>query len=205
MCSHTPASLSYCALQTMIDRHAIHADGTLHADHQRCVIRFVRVLTHPVDRVWTSITDPAHLIEWWGDAGADLRAGGAFVVRWLNTDDDGNTATLHGTITDLEPPNLLEIAGDIHGVLRFALHQVDLGTLLTFSSTVDLPGEVRTKILAGWHFHLDALATTLAAGSVDLAGLSGWPAIHQRYEERAQSTPRPNTRNLGVNVVKTVT
>jgi uncharacterized protein YndB with AHSA1/START domain len=169
----------------VIDPHAIRADGTLHADHQRCVIRFVRVLSHPVDSVWTAITDPAHLLEWWGDANAELRVGGAFVIRWRNTDDDGNTVTMHGTISALEPANLLEITGDVHGVLRFALRPVDLGTRLAFSSTVDLPAEIRTKILAGWHFHLDALATTLAGCSVDLAGLPGWPEIHQRYEERA--------------------
>ena len=46
---------------------------------------------------------------WWGDADLDLTDGGRFTLRWLNTDDHGNAATLDGTISKLDPPRLLEI------------------------------------------------------------------------------------------------
>lgn len=59
--------------------------------------------------MWEALTDPAELRKWWGDADLDLVDGGRFALRRLNTDEDGNTATLDGAISKLDPPRLLEI------------------------------------------------------------------------------------------------
>jgi len=158
------------------------ADGVLEitgGDH--AVLRFSRRIAHPVERVWAALTDPAELIGWWGQAEVDLVEGGKFVLRWLNTDDQGHTAVLHATITRLDPLRLLELTGDLHGVLRFELRPAPGGTLLTFSSTLRLPAPYRTRVLAGWHWHLDALAAALEGGHADLAGVSGWEQIHEAY------------------------
>jgi uncharacterized protein YndB with AHSA1/START domain len=164
------------------------ADGTLEKrDDGQAVIRFERRLDHPVERVWAAITDPAQMSGWWGDADVDLREGGRFDVRWLNTDEKGDSAHMHGTIERLEPGRLIEIHGDIHGVLLVELEPSGEGrTLLRFSSTLDLPDEFRTKVLAGWHTHLDALATVLAGGSVDLENIveEGWEDAHAAYVAR---------------------
>lgn len=151
------------------------------------VLRFERRLKHPVERVWAALTEPEELLGWWGEAEVDLVEGGRFSVRWLNTDEHGNGAVMRATITRLEPPNLLETSGDIHGVLRWELRpDGDDGTVLTFSSTLELPDEYRTKVLAGWHYHLDALAEILEGRSVDLVGLPNdcWRLIHERYAAR---------------------
>jgi uncharacterized protein YndB with AHSA1/START domain len=150
------------------------ADGTT-------VLRFERRLAHPVEDVWGAITEPSRLIAWWGDADVELRPGGRFVVRWLNTDEEGNRAVMDATITELDPPRVLEMSGDIHGVLRFELEPDGDATVLTFTSTLDLPDEFRTKVLAGWHFHLDALGHALDGRSTDLVQLPGWESIHERY------------------------
>ena len=71
---------------------------------------------------------------------------------------------MHATITRLDPPHLLETTGDPHGVLRWELRPDGSGTLLTFSSTVELPEAYRSRVLAGWHWHLDALAEVVADG-----------------------------------------
>jgi uncharacterized protein YndB with AHSA1/START domain len=160
-------------------------DGVVDVVGDHCVLRFVRVLHHPVADVWAGLTRPEQLARWWGDADLDLVTGGRFVLRWFNRDDDGHEAVLHGTIRALEPPHLLEIAGDLHGTLRFELRPTDAGTELSFTSTVTLPEAFRTKVLAGWHFHLDALARFLDGGSTDLVHVAGWDAIHDRYERRA--------------------
>jgi uncharacterized protein YndB with AHSA1/START domain len=162
------------------------ADGTLEKrDDGKAVIRFERRIGHPVERVWAAITEPAGMIGWWGDAEVDLREGGRFDVRWLNTDENGDSAHMHATISALDPPRLLELDGDIHGVLRFELEPVDggSGTRLRFSSTLELPEEFRTKVLAGWHTHLDALETALDGGSVDLVNIAGgdWEDTHAAY------------------------
>ena len=167
------------------------ADGTLETrDDGRAVIRFERELAHPPERVWAAITEPHEMIGWWGDAQVDLREGGRFDVRWLNTDENGDSAHMHGTITELDPPRVIEVEGDIHGVLRFELESAEgSGTRLRFSSTLELPGEFRTKVLAGWHTHLDVLSTVLAGGSVDLVNIADgdWKSTHDAYVAREGS------------------
>jgi len=149
------------------------ADGT-------ATIRFVRRLPHPVESVWSAITDPQEMSRWWGDCEVDLREGGAFVVRWRN-EHEGKRAVMHATITRLDPPRLLETDGDMHGVLRWELEPEGDGTRLTFSSTHELPEDFRTKVLAGWHWHLDALAAALEGGQADLVELPGWQDVHDAY------------------------
>lgn len=164
------------------------ADGSLETrDDGRAVIRFERRIAHPVERVWAAITEPSEMIGWWGDAEVDLREGGRFDVRWLNTDENGDSAHMRATITALDPPHLIEVEGDIHGVLRFELDpEGGSSTRLRFSSTLDLPDEFRTKVLAGWHTHLDALATVLDGGSVDLVNIADgdWQETHSAYVAR---------------------
>jgi len=161
------------------------ADGVLETrDDGKQVLRFERRLDHPIERVWAALTQPAELIGWWGDADVDLVQGGGFRMRWLNTDDEGQTVVMDATITELDPPRLLEVAGEPHGTLRFELRPDSAGTTLTFTSTLELPEEYRTKVLAGWHFHLAALAERLDGRSVDLAELPGWERIHEHYVAR---------------------
>jgi len=88
---------------------------------------------------------------------------------------------MHATITRLEPRRLLETTGDLHGVLRWELRRDGDGTLLAFSSTVELSAEFRTRVLAGWHWHLDSLAAFLGGTPADLVNVIGWDQIHQRY------------------------
>jgi uncharacterized protein YndB with AHSA1/START domain len=103
-------------------------------------LRFERVLSHPVERVWAALTQPGELGGWWGDAELDLREGGEFVMRWRNTDPEGNHPVMHATITALDPPSLLELSGDLHGVLRWELSPSGPdATLLRFSSTLEIP------------------------------------------------------------------
>ena len=75
------------------------------------------------------------------------------------------------TITALDPPRTLEVEGDPHGVLRFVLEPDGDGTLLTFTSTLDLPDEFRSKVLAGWHYHLNALERALNGEETELVDL----------------------------------
>jgi hypothetical protein len=72
-------------------------------------------------------------------------------LRWRNTDEHGDVATLDGAIAKLDPPRFLEIT-------------------------------------AGWHLHLDALATVLSGGKVDLAHPEPlFDPIHQTYEQSSGS------------------
>ena len=161
--------------------------GTLErSDAGTATIRFRRRIPHPVERVWKALTDPADLIRWWGDVDVELAEGGRFTIRWLNEDDQGERVVMPARITRLEPERVLELEGDPHGVLRFELSPAGDGTELTFTARTELPEDFESKVLAGWHYHLDALAQTLEGGSPDLVHLPNdrWAAIAARYAER---------------------
>lgn len=155
-------------------------------------MRFERRLAHPVERVWAAITEPEQMVGWWAKAEVDLRPGGNVVLRWLNTDDEGNQAVLHGEITELDPPRVFEIEGDIHGTLRFELRPDGDGTHLTFSSTLDAPDEVLPLVAAGWHIHLEHLEGFLAGTPVDWESWDEqhkprWEEHHERYLARSRA------------------
>ena len=171
------------------------ADGVIetHADG-RTVIHFERHLPHPVERVWAAITDPEQVIRWWGELNADLRPGGNFALQWLNTDEENRSSGWRGTLTEYDPPRLLETRGvwgsseepwgQANASLRFELTPDGDGTVLRFTNTLEaMPDEYRTKTLAGWHWHLDALAGVLdGAPDRKLWDVEGWEPIHQLYE-----------------------
>jgi len=157
-------------------------------------IRFVRRLPHPIDRVWEALTDPAQLRRWWGDTDLELTEGGRFALRWRNTDADGNAATLEGAISKLDPPRFLEISA-IWGMtgttdpgtpttLTWELESAGDHTVLHFTNTLPSPTQ-DPSTAAGWHLHLDALATTLAGGEVDIANPEPlFDPIHKAYEAK---------------------
>jgi uncharacterized protein YndB with AHSA1/START domain len=164
------------------------------------VIAFERRLSHPIDATWAAITEPDGLIKWWGAARVDLVEGGEYTVRWLNTDEDGNAVMLEATVTELDPMRALEVAGrwashspddssepfdESQATIRFELAPDGDGTLLRFINTLDVADDQRTSVTAGWHYHLDALATALAGGTVDLADpWAAWEPIHEAYVAR---------------------
>jgi uncharacterized protein YndB with AHSA1/START domain len=148
-------------------------------------VRFERRYPHPVEAVWSAITDPAQTEAWWGRLDElDLREGGAFVLTWLN--EGGPTMTAR--IAELDPPRLLVLDGDVHGRLRFDLAPDGGGTRLTFRST--LPAEPAAEHLgmqvgwpenlAGWHWHLDALGAALRGEHRDF-GMDEWEVFRAAY------------------------
>jgi uncharacterized protein YndB with AHSA1/START domain len=159
-------------------------DGTMIHSGEKAVLRFERRLAHPIDNVWNAITDPRQLDRWLGEVEADLQRGGRFAITWKNAHPEtGERLTMDATITELDPPRLLEIEGEPHGVVRFELVEEANGTVLTFTSTLDLPEEYRDRALAGWHYHLDALATALDGGETELVDLPNeeFERVQARY------------------------
>ncbi len=159
------------------------AEGVLETAGDKQILRYQRHLAHPIERVWAVLTEPAALLDWWGVAEIDLVEGGQFILRWLNTDDQGNGVTMQATITQLRPPYLLETTGTPHGTLRWELRPNATGTLLSFSSVLELPDEYRAMVLAGWHYHLDAFAAALDQQTTDLVNLPNerWETLYRQY------------------------
>lgn len=160
-------------------------DGTVTRRPHGWELRYQRRLRHPVEAVWSAITDDAHTAAWWGRLDADLRPGGRFVVTWNNSD-----AVMHAVITRYEPPTLLETRGDIHGVLRWELVPDGDATVLVFTSILEEEpsGEHEgmtigfPEVLAGWHTHLDRLADHLAGGPARWSE-EAWKEARDRYRD----------------------
>ena len=139
-----------------------------------------------MEHVWAALTEPQELVGWLAEAEVDLRPGGRVVLRWLNSDDEGNQAVMHATITELDPPRLIEYEGDIHGTLRWELSPAGDGCVLRFSSTLEAPDDVLPLVLAGWHIHLEHLAEALDGRPVDWERWNEehrpqWQRHHDRY------------------------
>jgi uncharacterized protein YndB with AHSA1/START domain len=167
-------------------------EGTaeFHADH--AILRYERRLNHPVERVWAAITEPSEIEAWWGRANVDLKLRGSMRIEWLNGD-----VTMPATITELDPPRVLEIEGEPHGTLRFELRPDGDATVLTFVARSEIPAEFRSKVLAGWHFHLDALEDFVDHGTrVDWPNwpTDRWQAIHDEHYSGELDSDRQSSR-----------
>jgi predicted dithiol-disulfide oxidoreductase (DUF899 family)/uncharacterized protein YndB with AHSA1/START domain len=156
------------------------AHGIIRKYGDSLVLRFERYLHHPIEEVWAAITEPEQLATWLAEAEIELVQGGHVRLRWLNTD-----TVMNATITQLEPPQLLEYAGDRHGVLRWELRKVTGGCLLTFSSTLPASFDRVAESLAGWHTHLDFLAEALDGQAVDWPRwpLDRWTRHYGQYSQ----------------------
>jgi uncharacterized protein YndB with AHSA1/START domain len=164
-------------------------EGTLETlDDGRRRMRFERHLRHPIERVWRAITDPDEIEAWLARAEVELQPSGRIHLEWLNTDEQGQRyegAEMTGTITRLEPPNLIEYDSDVHGRLTWELRAAGDETDLTFTCVVDVPGDEAIENLSGWHVHLDFLEGWLDDDTrIDWPNWprQQWNAINERYE-----------------------
>ena len=165
------------------------ADGSIqHLPSKLARLTFVRTYDAPADQVWAAITDPEKIAAWWAVAEQlDLTGGGRFVLRWLNSDEEGYQPVATGRISALDPGRIIEYNTDVFGALRFVLAPADDGgTKLTFTSTLPLSPSWEAKMLAGWHWRFDALADALKGQAVDWTHwpLAEWVAHRRRYADK---------------------
>lgn len=166
------------------------ADGTVETQGDSLILRFERYLHHTIEEVWAAITEPEQLVAWLAEADIELRKGGPVRLRWLNTDEHGNPANvvMNATITQFDPPHLLEYAGDAHGILRFELKEEASGCVLIFSNTLPASHTRLRESLAGWHVHLDFLEEALEGQAVDWPHwpLDRWTGHYEHYCQKQE-------------------
>jgi uncharacterized protein YndB with AHSA1/START domain len=102
------------------------------------VLRYERVLRHPVEEVWSAITDPDRINAWWGTRPEiDLRVGGDYVSHHATGD------RVVDRIVRLEPPHVLAHTFWQHvnpdALVTYELQSIDEGTrlVLTHEMTED--------------------------------------------------------------------
>lgn len=179
--------------------------GTIEEMSGKHVLRYERRLDHPVERVWAALTERDQLALWLAAADElEPVQGGRIALRWLNVPDSPQeweehgielgdvdpAAPVTGTITELDPPRLIEYDTDKMGRMRWELRPDGDGCVLAFTNTIELPdGFPATQTLAGWHIHLDHLVDALAGRPVEWSTwtedhMGEWERIRDSYEAR---------------------
>jgi uncharacterized protein YndB with AHSA1/START domain len=148
-------------------------EGTVEDAADGSTVHFERLLPHPVDKVWGTLSDGEVTV------GADppLQSTNGFVPA--------------GSVTAVEPPNLLEYAwlsdGEPAGRVSWELSDGPGGALVSLTQTVPAAlADLRPTALAAWHTHLELLARELMGTTV-----CPWP------EERTEELKRHYLRLMG--------
>jgi uncharacterized protein YndB with AHSA1/START domain len=143
-------------------------DGTIERTADGGVIRFERRLPYPVHDVWSAITDPERIADWWlpfdADITVDLREGGE--LRFVGRGEDAPEITC--TILRVEAPMLLEHTHvDPSSRMRWELEPTDAGCTLRLSHFVtDVDAAIDNCYVVGLHTSLARLGPALAGEPV---------------------------------------
>jgi uncharacterized protein YndB with AHSA1/START domain len=148
-------------------------------DGEKWTLILVREMRHPPEKVWQSLTDPAHLREWAPfEADGSLGTVGTVNLTWV-----GTARVIETRVTRAEAPKVLE-----YNDTRWELEPLGSGTRLTLWHNID-----RRFIswgAAGWHICFDVLDRLLGgepigriAGS-DALKFGGWERLKDEYAKQ---------------------
>lgn len=138
------------------------------------VARFERRLKHPVEKVWSYLTENEKLKKWFTELSVDdLREGG--VIKFDMQD---------GTFEELE---IIELK--LHSVLeytwgedrvRFELYPESEGCRLVLIEKIHKITDHSPKDLAGWHVCLDFIAALLDGTTIE-SREDEWKVWYEKY------------------------
>jgi uncharacterized protein YndB with AHSA1/START domain len=143
----------------------------------------VKDLRHPPEKVWSALTEPAHLHEWAPfDASGNLGSVGTVRLTWV-----GAPAPVEARITYADAPKLLEYESG-ENTLRWELEARDGGTHLTLWAIIDR--RFIAMGAAGWHIafdvlqrHVDGTPIGRIAGAAAM-NFDGWQRLHADYAQQ---------------------
>ncbi len=152
-------------------------DGVLSEVDGRYELRFVRRLSHPVDKVWAAITEPDGLRAWFPFDIEGERATGA-PLRFVFREDEGGD--FEGSMVEFTAPAAMELRWEDDETLRLELASSESGCVLTLINRFDELGKA-ARDAAGWHACLDALEAWLEGAAVPD---DRWGEVHPGYVSR---------------------
>ena len=153
--------------------------GTFVMVNGRPAVRFSRSYDHPVERLWTALTDPGELPRWFPSKVAiEPRVGGA-----IEFSGDANMPLSTGTILEYQPPHRLAYTwGDTE--LHFELEPVGAtGCVLTLVNVLGASDEA-ARNAAGWSVclaELDKLVAGAGADGPHAASARSWREFYDAY------------------------
>jgi uncharacterized protein YndB with AHSA1/START domain len=153
-------------------------------DGERWTLILVRELSHPPEKVWQAITDPAHLRKWAPfDADGSLGTVGTVKLTTVGTPAPQVSET---RVTRAEAPKALEYKWGGFDI-RWELEASDAGTRLTLFHNIDR-GFISMGA-AGWHICFDVLDHLLSETPIGriVAGEAmkfGWQRLNAEYAKQ---------------------
>jgi len=181
----------------MATRHG-SATVTLPSDRE---ILITRVFEAPVGVVWQAITEPRHLLRWWGptwcplvECTVDLRVGGDW--RYVCRNQDGTELGWHGTYLDIEPgrrivsTEVFEGFPDAASENTMTLEEVEGGTRLQtrvlHATTESRDGHIASGMETGMQQTFDRLD-----GLLEVSGTVAerFRRVAGRFTDRANEVP----------------
>ncbi len=138
--------------------------GQIIADGDHYTVRFERLYSQTIDKIFAALTVPERLAAWLGAAEIEPYRGGRFVLVFSDP-----PYRMEGEVTAYEPPALFEFTWPERSratpsLVRFALTAEGFSTRLiltqTFIGKDDLP-----SVAGGWHEHLERFELAAGGGS----------------------------------------
>jgi uncharacterized protein YndB with AHSA1/START domain len=146
----------------------------------RPALRFERRLAHPMEDVWSALTDPAQLARWFpNEVEVDLRPGGA--MRFVFP--GGEAPPMDGEVKQLDPPHLFEFSWG-EDVLRFELSPEGDGAACVLRFT-DYLGQrdKAARDAAGWDVCFDGMERLLDGSPPERPYTGVTPSWQEYYDE----------------------
>jgi uncharacterized protein YndB with AHSA1/START domain len=156
--------------------------GTLRVENGVGVVRIEDRFDATIDEVWSALTDPTRLAQWYGEVEGELRAGGEFRARVFASGWEGT-----GRITACEPPLRFTTVSSEPDQPREAVHEVTLTpdgdrTAIVYEN-LSVPPDLLWAFGVGEQIHIEDLGAHLAGrGRNDE---SRWDALEPTYRELA--------------------
>jgi len=153
---------------------------TLERTEDGGLIRFERNFANPIEDVWSALTDPDRLADWWPpfatNVSVDLRVGGVMSFDW----PDG--PLLEFRFVRIEVPTLLEHTHTTPGSwMRYELETTDAGTHLRATYFMPEPDlAIERGDIVGGHYGFDRLEAALAGHPVPF-DFEKLLALQERY------------------------
>jgi uncharacterized protein YndB with AHSA1/START domain len=156
--------------------------GTLRAENGVGSVRIEDRLHARIDEVWSALTDPERLAQWYGEVEGDLRLGGEFRSRVFASGWEGT-----GRITECEPPRRFATVsrepGRDESVHKVTLEADGDHTVIVYEN-LSVPPDLLWAYGVGEQIHVEDLGAHLAGLERD-ADDSRWQALESAYRELA--------------------
>lgn len=150
-----------------------------------CIVRFERHLKHPVEEVWSYLTDNDKLAAWFPELRVDsLRKGGLIKFDM----QDGTFEEM--TILDLKHNAVLEYTWAADKV-RFELTTEQNGCKLVLIETVQEITDHTPKDIAGWHVCLDVIEALLDGRTIE-SRKDEWSRWYEKYVQTFKQAASAN-------------